>query len=123
MTTPTDAAVTLPMDKGPWVVDHDGRTIYSEDFAADVTLVINGDFMDAHHRKDYAVWLARTLNEATRSPAREGGDVSCEFELISGMRYPDEIMRCLRDGQPGDVFRFTRIRKADAAMDSLSGRD
>ena len=75
MPNPTDAAVArIPMDKGPWRASEDGHSIFSEDFTADVSLHIHGDFIDDHHRKDYAVWLARTLNEAARAQAPAAGD-------------------------------------------------
>lgn len=62
---------TIPMDKGPWRVSDDGKDVFSDDFSADVALRISGDFIDDHHRKDYAAWLARTLNGAA-APAAAG---------------------------------------------------
>ncbi len=53
------------MDRGPWRVYKpiSGEVgITSDDFAHDVILYINGDFIDYEERVEYAEWLARKLN-------------------------------------------------------------
>lgn len=72
-TRPREGAGTvdqsIPMDPGPWRASDDGKDVFSEHFAVDAALRISGDFIDDHHRKDYAVWLARTLNNAALAAA------------------------------------------------------
>lgn len=74
---------TLPMDKGPWRAGDDGKNVYSDDFTADVSLRIDGDFLDDHHRKDYAVWLARTLN-GEQALTQQRGECYCQSCKGSG---------------------------------------
>lgn len=89
----------IPMDKGPWRAGDDGKDVFSGDFTADVALRISGDFIDGHHRKDYAAWLARTLNDATRAQASA-------YEQANPLGGPatmfDTIARRIRAGEPYD---------------------
>lgn len=57
------------MDKGPWVAGGNTVDAYVEsvDFTHDVRLRVDGDFRDYAQRREYAEWLAETLNAATRS--------------------------------------------------------
>lgn len=84
----------VPMDKGPWQADDDGKRVHSEDFAVDAMLTIGGDFIDDHHRKDYAVWLARTLNGATPRAA-EAGDLAKVKALPAAWRMRAERKRIM----------------------------
>lgn len=97
-----DSGGAIPMDKGPWRASDDGKRIHSDDFAVDAMLTIGGDFIDDHHRKDYAAWLARTLNGATPraaeayTKANPLGGPATMFETIArrlraGENY-DEVM-------------------------------
>ena len=59
-------------DKGPWQAHRakDGFwEVASADFTHDVVLSISGDFGLEEERKEYAMWLAKTLNE---SQVKEG---------------------------------------------------
>jgi hypothetical protein len=76
----------IPMDRGPWRAGDDGKDVFSEDFAADVALRISGDFIDDHHRKDYAAWLARTLNGASPRAAEAGDDTWELADLHDSLR-------------------------------------
>ncbi len=49
-------------DKGPWIVESDGKSIRSDDFTHDVVLRITGDFYSDEQRKAYAENLAAKLN-------------------------------------------------------------
>jgi hypothetical protein len=49
-------------DKGPWIVEKDGKSIMSDDFTHDVVLRITGDFYRDEQRKAYAENLAKKLN-------------------------------------------------------------
>jgi len=62
MTAPTAAP---GIDKGPWDVAKDGRTIYSDDFEHDAHLSIHGDFSSDEERKKYADWVADALTVAS----------------------------------------------------------
>ena len=52
------------MDKGLWTVRENVKEVYveSDDFKHDVTLIVNGDFMNRAERLRYAKWLAGRLN-------------------------------------------------------------
>jgi hypothetical protein len=79
-------------DKGPWKVAEEGKALHSDDFTVDARLVIDGDFIDDYHRKDYAAWLAGALN-ATR-PAPLGGGVDAWLPIDSA---PHDRSILLRD--------------------------
>jgi len=74
-------------DKGPWKVAEDGKALHSNDFTVDARLVIDGDFIDDYHRKDYAAWLAGVLNAAT--PSRAGGGEVGEWVSVKD-RLPED---------------------------------
>lgn len=64
------------MDKGPWFAvywKNSGWVVTSEDFTHDVYLSIHGDLHESAKRrpnkKQYALWLAKTLNEAAKAVA------------------------------------------------------
>jgi hypothetical protein len=50
------------MDKGPWTVGDDARSLRSDDFTHDVVLKLSGDFSDDGQRRRYAEELCSKLN-------------------------------------------------------------
>ena len=57
------------VERGPWEVSDDGRTIMSDDFTHDVMLAVSGDFGSDEDRKAYSDEIARRLNLYGKSEA------------------------------------------------------
>lgn len=60
-------------EKGPWrAVEENGKAfIESDDFTHDVRLYVDGDFANAEQKLAYAAEIARRLNAAPPTEARE----------------------------------------------------
>ncbi len=56
------------MDKGRWCLCSNIKGeligVASDDFDHDVELHVNGDFESPEQRREYCIWLMRTLNES-----------------------------------------------------------
>lgn len=67
-------------DIGPWEVSADGRSVLSDNFEHDVSLVVKGDFFDDESRRTYARDIARRLSA---SPPPESAALKALRELHS----------------------------------------